>query len=87
MLCISAHPNLKLFITHGGISSTIEAVYYGVPVVGIPVLVDQPINMKNTVHAGTGLALNYDQLTNDSLYSVIQEVLNNPKLVFVFKEN
>ncbi|CAB3233304.1 unnamed protein product [Arctia plantaginis] len=44
---ILAHPNLKLFITHGGQLSTTEAVHFGVPVVGIPVMADQHLNMAS----------------------------------------
>lgn len=80
---ILAHPNLKLFITHGGLLSTTEAVKRGVPIIGIPIMADQPLNMKYTTAAGFGLTLKYDELNEETLYNAIQEVLNNPK----YKEN
>ncbi|GLH07894.1 UDP-glucuronosyltransferase [Gryllus bimaculatus] len=56
---ILAHPKLRLFITHGGLMSTQEAVYHGVPVVGIPIFGDQQLNMNRAAAAGIGVALNF----------------------------
>jgi len=39
-----AHPNVKLFISHGGKLGTTEAFYEGVPVLGIPVYGDQMVS-------------------------------------------
>ena len=38
---ILAHPNLKVFITHGGLLGTQEGVARGVPMLGIPIYADQ----------------------------------------------
>lgn len=76
---IAAHPNLKLFITHGGLLSTTEAVERGVPIVGIPIFGDQPMNMRQSVNAGVGLSLDFDLLSEENLLEAIQEVLNNSK--------
>lgn len=48
----SAHPNVKLFISHGGFFSTIETIYFGVPVIGIPIVGDQQTNIANAETAG-----------------------------------
>ncbi|XP_067636128.1 UDP-glycosyltransferase UGT5-like isoform X2 [Eurosta solidaginis] len=76
---ILAHPNIKLFITHGGMGSVVEAQYHGVPMVGIPLFGDQPSNMANVERSGYGLSVDYLTLTEESLNTAIQEVLNNPK--------
>ncbi|CAB3233302.1 unnamed protein product [Arctia plantaginis] len=37
---ILAHPNCKLFISHGGLLSSIETIHFGVPIIGVPLLFD-----------------------------------------------
>lgn len=38
---ILSHPNIKLFVTHGGSMSTYETAWHGIPTIGIPFIVDQ----------------------------------------------
>ncbi|CAG9822934.1 unnamed protein product [Phaedon cochleariae] len=75
---ILAHPNLKLFITHGGGLSTIEAAYYGVPMVGIPFFADQYFNMELVETREIGITMSYDTLTTESLVEAVNKVLTNP---------
>ncbi|CAH1173989.1 unnamed protein product [Phaedon cochleariae] len=76
---ILAHPNLKLFITHGGGLSTIEAAFYGIPMVGIPFFVDQYSNMELVETREIGVTLDYETLTSESLVEAVNNVLTNPK--------
>ncbi|XP_001943837.2 UDP-glucuronosyltransferase 2B15 [Acyrthosiphon pisum] len=73
------HPNVKLFISHGGISGVYEAVDAGVPVLGFPVFFDQPRNLENLVDAGMAISMNLDSVTEDTFMNVILELVNNKK--------
>lgn len=73
------HPNIKLFITHGGALSFGEAVYHGVPMVGMPFMIDQFGNVAKLVRKGFGLSLRSDSLTPETVLETLKEVLDNPK--------
>ncbi|CAD6995926.1 UDP-glucuronosyltransferase [Ceratitis capitata] len=76
---ILAHPKVKLFITHGGMHSTIEVVHHGKPIVGMPVFYDQHLNIQHILKKGFGVAVNFKNFTSGELRDAILEVLNNPK--------
>lgn len=91
---ILKHKNLKVFITPGGLLSSMEALYYGKPVIGIPFFNDQKSNMARASSQGYGIMLNYDTLQVDSLKSAVDTIINNDsyrenaeKLSIVFKDN
>ncbi|XP_058840181.1 UDP-glucosyltransferase 2-like [Topomyia yanbarensis] len=76
---ILAHRNLKLFITHGGLGSITEAMYHGVPIVGIPMFGDQDNNVAQVVAEGWGESVSFDDMTEMSLAAAITKVLSDPK--------
>ncbi|CAG0893692.1 unnamed protein product [Cyprideis torosa] len=88
---IKRHKDIRLFITHGGLLSTQEATYHGVPVVGIAIGADQMLNMKKTEKDGAGLALEWGSLTEENLVHSIKRVLEEPSKFDVvdssFREN
>lgn len=70
---------MKVFITHGGKLSTIESVYHGVPIIGIPVYGDQKMNMATAVELGYGIIVPYKYLTKEVLSLAIKEITENPR--------
>lgn len=76
---ILAHPNVKLFITHGGLLGSTEALYHGKAVVGIPIYGDQYLNIVRAERAGYGVLLDYNTITEDSIRNALKRVLDNPE--------
>lgn len=74
---IFAHPNIKLFISHGGLLSTTEAAFHALPVIGIPFFGDQKRNIESFVKAGWALRLDYANITEHSLRWTLNEMLSN----------
>lgn len=76
---ILAHPKVKLFITHGGILSIIEAAHFAVPVLCLPMYYDQFSNSELMKQGGVGIILDMLTMTLERTTDTIRELLENPK--------
>lgn len=76
---ILAHPNVKAFVTHGGLLSTTETIHFGIPIIGIPLFGDQCLNMAYAERAGFGIKIDLNDLNEARLYSAVDDILNNTK--------
>ena len=65
------HPNLKVFVTHGGLGSLMEAIYHKTVVVGIPLTNDQKPNLLRAAKHGYARMLELDTLSADQLTEAI----------------
>ncbi|XP_061379751.1 UDP-glucosyltransferase 2-like isoform X1 [Danaus plexippus] len=74
---ILAHPNCVLFITHGGLLSTLETIKYGVPIIGIPFFADQYLNVNKVVAKGVGRRVDISENTPEELRFAIREMMAN----------
>ena len=73
---VLAHPNTKLFITHCGMHGVLEAIHYGVPMVGMPVFIDQGDILTKMEEAGIAVGVTKDASEED-IHHAIREVRDN----------
>ncbi|XP_052860224.1 UDP-glycosyltransferase UGT5-like, partial [Anopheles cruzii] len=74
---ILAQPHVRAFISHCGLMSTQEATYHAVPIVGIPIYVDQHLNLHRTIQSGAGVKLDLATLSTASIIGALRAVLEN----------
>ncbi|XP_060942407.1 UDP-glucuronosyltransferase 2C1-like [Limanda limanda] len=69
------HPQTKVFVAHGGTNGVQEAIYHGVPVVGIPLFFDQFDNLLRLKERGAAKIIELGELNGQSFEQGLQEVL------------
>ncbi|XP_017315340.1 UDP-glucuronosyltransferase 2A1 isoform X2 [Ictalurus punctatus] len=72
------HPKTKAFITHGGTNGIYEAIYHGVPMVGLPLFADQPDNINHMKTKGAAVMLDFNKIETNDLKQAVNDVINNP---------
>ncbi|XP_075785393.1 UDP-glucuronosyltransferase 2A2 isoform X3 [Pelodiscus sinensis] len=77
------HPKTKAFITHGGTNGIYEAIYHGIPMVGIPMFADQPDNIVHMKAKGMAVELDFNTMQAQDLIDALNSVINNSS----YKEN
>ncbi|XP_006983866.1 UDP-glucuronosyltransferase 2B31-like isoform X1 [Peromyscus maniculatus bairdii] len=77
------HPKTRAFITHGGTNGIYEAIYHGIPVVGIPLFGDQFDNVVRMKTKGAGVRLDFLTMSSTDLVDAVKTVTNDPS----YKEN
>ena len=72
---------VDVFITHGGMNSVHEGLYYGVPEIVIPHQFEQLLNGKRVVQTGAGVLLGntrpYGRVTAQELRTALNTLLSN----------
>ncbi|CAA0839085.1 UDP-glycosyltransferase 92A1 [Striga hermonthica] len=59
---VLCHKNVGVFMSHCGWNSVIESVTFGVPVVALPMHLDQPVNARLVDNAGVGVGVGVEVL-------------------------
>ncbi|XP_069602055.1 UDP-glucuronosyltransferase 3A1-like [Ranitomeya imitator] len=72
-------PKVRLLVTHGGMNSLMEAVYHGVPVVGIPLFGDQYENLIRIKAKNMGTFIPPEEMEAESFANSMREVIENSR--------
>ncbi|MGR5864119.1 nucleotide disphospho-sugar-binding domain-containing protein [Bacillus cereus] len=72
-----------VFISHCGMNSTSESLYFEVPLVMLPFINDQHTIAERVYELGAGFMLNIQQLSAEDLKHAVNEVLQHS----IYKEN
>ncbi|KAM9393363.1 UDP-glucuronosyltransferase 2B31-like isoform 2-T2 [Pholidichthys leucotaenia] len=72
------HPKTKLFVAHGGTNGMQEAIYHGVPLVGLPLMFDQFGNFFRMQARGVAKVLDIATVNKDNFLEALKEVLYEP---------
>lgn len=77
------HPKTRGFVTHGGTNGVQEAIFYGVPVVGLPLFFDQPDNLSRIRAKGGAVIVDIAMLDRHIFADALMTILYNPS----YREN
>ena len=71
----------SLFITHAGMNSVTESLYFGVPMILIPDTDEQRFNALSVERAGAGVILEKKNLTAQILFETSNHVLRSSQII------
>jgi len=67
----------SLFVTHYGMNSTMESLYYGVPMVGLPQMPEQMMTGQRIKELGLGAVLDINMITVGQLHDTVKAAFSN----------
>jgi MGT family glycosyltransferase len=65
----------NIFISHGGFNSVSEALYYGVPVIVIPLTNDQFMTAQHIEKIGAGKTLKMNNITTVDIRNTVYDIM------------
>ncbi|RMX50477.1 hypothetical protein pdam_00009211, partial [Pocillopora damicornis] len=70
--------DIKAFVSHNGTNSYYESAYHGVPVVAVPLFLDQFSNARKAEYFGIATVLDHKTMDAEKLFKAIELVMNEP---------
>lgn len=69
----------SLFISHSGMNSINEAIYFGVPIISVPMASDQPLIATRVAELGLGEVIFRKDISAERIKSAVDKVLNDER--------
>ncbi|WP_429047125.1 macrolide family glycosyltransferase [Chitinophaga sp. W3I9] len=73
-------PHVDVFVTHGGLNSTMESLYYGVPLVVLPSIKEQVTTAERIRDLHLGLILDRTEFTAEALREAVTIVFQSESI-------
>lgn len=71
-------PRAQVFVTHGGVNSVMEAMWFGVPLVAIPHTIEQLMFADRAAQLGLGTRLDPAEVTATALRAAVDAIAADP---------
>ena len=81
-----AHPNLKVFVTHGGLFSAMEAIYNNVLLVGIPHAFDHRPVISRLQRKNVAILIEFSDLDADTLLAAVKRAFEDQSMAASMSE-
>uniref|UniRef100_A0A8C8D950 UDP-glucuronosyltransferase n=1 Tax=Oncorhynchus tshawytscha TaxID=74940 RepID=A0A8C8D950_ONCTS len=72
------HPKTRAFVAHGGTNGVQEAIYHGVPIVGLPLMFDQQDNLNRMRAKGVAKIVDIATVDRDIFLEAVKAILYEP---------
>ncbi|KAL0979600.1 hypothetical protein UPYG_G00187110 [Umbra pygmaea] len=72
------HHKTRAFVAHGGTNGVQEAIYHGVPIVGLPLIFDQHDNLNRMRVKGVAKIVDITTIDRDIFLEAVKTVLHEP---------
>jgi MGT family glycosyltransferase len=69
------------FVSHAGMGSTMESLFFGVPLVLVPQMSEQEVNADRVAELGAGVRLDRESVTAEQLRDAVLRVCSDPSIL------
>ena len=81
LLVLTGHASVVGFISHCGLNSASESVYHAVPIICMPITLDQPNVSARKQKRGEAIVLSWNEISSDIIVEAIYNITTIKRFV------